>query len=369
MNALFDAGNSRDLFFASCRALFLSLLVGAAIFLLMGKDPLAAYANLLQGSGLLPKVKYAGRQSQFTDFMSFLDAMTPMIFASLAVAVALRGGFFNIGVPGQMLAAGICAHMTAAALGGAAPSPVAKLLVLAAGVAAGALPGAFTGWLKHRFNVNEVVTSIMLNSIAMYLIAFYINTFYVNPVSRQSRAIVAAARLTLSGVRWNGLKVDVALAFPLAVLAAFLLHAFLDRTTYGFEIRALGLSREAARYAGISPGRTTLLAMTLSGALGGLAGAAYFCGYLASIHPGVVPGIGFDAIAVALLGGGRPLGCLLASFLITILSKGSVYMSSRQGVEPEIASLITAVILIFAACSAALKGAGGSGGSGGGAAA
>ena len=341
---------------ASFWALLFSLAAGAVILFLMGKDPVSAYANLLQGSGLLPKVKYAGRQNQLTDFLSFLDAMPPMVFASLSVAVALRSGFFNIGVPGQMLMAGFCAHILMAALGDALPSPAAKLLVLLVGIGVGAAMGAFMGWLKDRFNVNEVVTSIMLNSIAMYLITFYINTFYVDPVSRQSRAISDAARLTLSGVRTHGMKVDFALAFPLAILVAFLLRTFLDRTTYGFEIRALGLSRGAARYAGISLSRTTLLTMALSGALGGLAGVAYFCGYFASIQPGTVPGMGFDAIAVALLGGNHALGCILASFLITVISKGSVYMSSRLSVEPEIASLITSVILIFSACSASFVG-------------
>ncbi|MBQ9564454.1 MAG: ABC transporter permease [Synergistaceae bacterium] len=341
---------------ASFWALLFSLAAGAVILFLMGKDPLSAYANLLQGSGLLPKVKYAGRQNQLTDFLSFLDAMTPMVFASLSVAVGLRGGFFNIGVPGQMLTAGICAHVMTTFLGNVLPSPLAKILVLLVGIVTGAVLGAFMGWLKDRFNVNEVVTSIMLNSIAMYLITFYINTFYVDPVSRQSRAISDAARLTLSGVRTHGMKADFALAFPLAILVAFLLRTFLDRTTYGFEIRALGLSRGAARYAGISLSRTTLLTMALSGALGGLAGVAYFCGYFASIQPGTVPGMGFDAIAVALLGGNHALGCILASFLITVISKGSVYMSSRLSVEPEIASLITSVILIFSACSASFVG-------------
>ncbi|MCR5346652.1 MAG: ABC transporter permease [Fretibacterium sp.] len=341
---------------ASFWALLFSLAAGALILFLMGKNPVSAYANLLQGAGLLPKLKYAGRQNQLTDFLSFLDAMTPMVFASLSVATALRAGFFNIAVPGQMLAAGFCAHIVMAALGDALPSPLAKILVLVIGIAVGAALSACMGWLKYRFNVNEVVTSIMLNSIVMYLVTFYINTFYVNPITRQSRPISDAARLTLSGVRWNGLKADFALAFPLAILAAFLLRTFLERTTYGFEIRALGLSRGAARYSGISLGQTTLLTMAISGALGGLAGVAYFCGCFASIQPGTMPGMGFDAIAVALLGGGQPLGCVFASFLITIISEGSVYMSSRLSVEPEIASLITSVILIFSACSASFGG-------------
>ena len=200
-------------FWLSCLAIIISLLFGALILWLMGKDPIAAYTNLLQGSGLMHKARYAGRQSMFTDFMSFIDAMTPMIFASLSVALALKGGFFNIGVSGQMMAAGITAHI----LAGFIPS---RIVVVLAGFLAGALIGALIGWLRYRFNVSEVVSSIMLNSILMYLITFYINTFYINPVSRQSKSIVDAARLTISGFRWEKLKVDIALAFPLALSVA-----------------------------------------------------------------------------------------------------------------------------------------------------
>lgn len=335
-------------FYLSCLAIIISLIAGALILWLMGKDPVSAYMNLLQGSGLMQKVKYAGRQNMFTDFMSFVDAMTPMIFASLSVALALRGGFFNIGVSGQMMAAGFTAHMLSLVM----PS---KKFVIIAGLIAGALVGALIGWLRYKFNVNEVVSSIMLNSTIMYLVTFYINTFYVNPVSRQSKSIIASARLTLSGFRWENLKLDIALAFPLAIITAIFLQWLLERTTYGYEIKAVGLSPKAAYYAGMNVNRVSLITMTLSGMLAGLAGVSYFCGYLASIQPGTTPSMGFDAIAVSLLGGNNPIGCVLASFLITIISKGSVYMSSRQNIEPEIASLITAFILTFAACSAFLS--------------
>ncbi len=334
-------------FALSCLAITISLFFGALILWLMGKNPIEAYMNILQGVGLMEKAKYSGRQNMFTDFMSLIDAMTPMIFASLAVALALKGGFFNIGVSGQMLFAGFCAHMTALVI----PS---KIVVIIVGFIAGALIGALIGWLKSSFNVNEVVSSIMLNSILMYVITFYIYSFYVNPVSRQSASISAAARLTLSGFRWEGLKVDIALAFPVAIIIALVLHWFIEKTTYGYEIKASGLSPRAAHYAGMDVKKIAVVTMTISGALAGLAGVAYYCGYLAAIQPGVTPSIGFDAIAVSLLGGNNPLGCVLASFLITVISKGSVYMSSRQNIDMEIASLITAFILTFAACSAVL---------------
>ncbi len=330
-------------------AIIISLLVGAVILALIGKNPIEAYGNLLQGSGLLPKASYAGKKSMFTDFMSLLDAMTPMIFASLAVAVALKGGLFNIGVSGIMMAAGFVASVTVGmtSLG----APIAKPLMIIIGVVVGALVGALIGWLKYRFNINEVVSSIMINYILMYVISFFINTYYINPVSRQSKPVSEAACLSLDNVQAFGLKFNVPLMFPLAVIIAFFVQFILNRTTIGYEIKAVGLSKQAAGYAGISIPKNTILTMAISGALAGLAGVTYFCGYLNSIKPGVVPSMGFNAIAVALLGYCEPVACVFSSFLVTIISNGAVYMSSQQSVDIEIADLITAVILIFAACA------------------
>ena len=334
-------------------AILVSLIVGAVILLAIGKNPLSAYGNLLQGSGFLPKSSYAGRQNMFTDLMSFLDALTPMIFASLAVAVALRAGLFNIGVSGMMLAAGFAASVTVGH--SALAAPIAKPLAVIIGIAAGAVVGALIGWLKYRFNINEVVSSIMINYILMYVFTFYINTFFLDPVSRQSLAINDTARLTLTNVQAFGLKFNIPLAFVFALITAAAVGFMMNRTTMGFEIKAVGLSRRAARYAGISISKNMILSMTISGGLAGLAGVTYFCGYFASIQPGVVPSMGFNAIAVALLGNSDPIGCVFSSVLVTIISKGSIYMSSQQGVEVEMSDLITSVILIFAACSEFLR--------------
>ncbi|WP_031547824.1 ABC transporter permease [Oribacterium sp. FC2011] len=334
-------------------SIIISLFVGAIIFIAMGKNPFSAYGNLLQGSGLLMKQKYAGRQNMFTDFMSFLDTLTPMIFAALAVAVALKAGLFNIGVSGMMLTAGFIATLTVGY--SSLPAFLAKPLVLIIGAVSGALVGALIGWLKYRFNINEVVSSIMINYTLMYIFTFFINTFFLEPTSRQSIVIADEARLTLVNVKAFGLKFCIPLAFPLAIIVAILVRYLINRTTTGFEIQAVGLGKKAANYAGISISKNMMLAMIISGALAGLAGVTYFCGYNASIRPGVVPGMGFNAIAVALLGCCDPIGCIFASFLITAISNGSIYMSSQQGVEIEIADLITSVILIFAACSEFLR--------------
>ena len=176
-------------------AILISLIVGAVIITLLGKNALSAYQNLLQGSGLLPKPSYAGYKSMLTDFTSFLNAWTPMLFASLAVAVALRAGLFNIGVSGQMLTAGFFATVLVGY--SEMPSVIAKPLVLIVGIIAGACVGGLIGYLKYRFNINEVVSSIMINYIAQYVFSFFINTYFVDPVSRQSVSVSTGSRLRL----------------------------------------------------------------------------------------------------------------------------------------------------------------------------
>lgn len=334
-------------------AIALSLLAGAVVILFLGKNPLVAYQNLLQGSGLLSKPSYAGFKSILTDFASFLNAWTPMLFASLSVAVALRAGLFNIGVSGQMLTAGFLTTLIVGYSSLAAPA--AKPLVLIVGMLGGAAVGGLIGWLKHQFNINEVVSSIMLNYIAQYVISFFINTYYVNPVSRQSNAVSKAARLTLMDTPVGNLKMDIPLGIVLALLAAFLVKFLLDRTVFGYEIKCVGTSRNAARYAGIHVGRTMVASMVCSGALAGLAGVTYYLGYFGSIQPRVLAGTGFDAIAVSLLANSNPLGIIFSSFLVTIISKGSTYMNSSSGLESEISSVITGLILLFSACGAFIR--------------
>lgn len=334
-------------------AIFISLIVGAVLIASLGKNPLAAYQNLLQGSGLLPKPSYAGYKSMLTDFTSFLNAWTPMLFASLAVAVALKSGLFNIGVSGQMLTAGFFASILIGYSD--LPAPIAKPLVLIIGIVVGACVGGLIGFLKYRFNINEVVSSIMLNYIAQYVFSFFINTYFVDPVSRQSASVSAASRLTLMDTLVGNLKMDIPLGIVLAILTAFFMKFLIDRTTLGYELKAVGASPTAAEYAGIHVGKNMVFTMLLSGALAGLAGVTYYLGYFGSIQPKVLVSTGFDAIAVSLLGNSNPIGILFSSFLITVISKGSTYMSSAAGIQAEIASVITGILLLFSACSAYMK--------------
>lgn len=334
-------------------AILCSLIVGGIIITITGSNPFKAYYALLQGSGLAPKSSYAGYKSILTDFTSYVNYFTPMIFAALAVAVALRAGLFNIGVSGQMLAAGF----TASIIVGYSQlnAVIAKPLVIVIGVAVGGLVGALIGILKYRFNINEVVSSIMLNYIFQYIISFFINTFFVDPVSRQSKAISPQSRLTLMDTPVGDLKMDIPLGIILAVITVFLIWFLLEKTKLGYELKAVGYSRSAAKYAGIKVGKTMVLSMTISGALAGMAGVTYYLGYVGSIQPKVLISTGFDAIAVSLLGANNPFGIVFSTMLITMIGKGSTYMKSAANVDAEIASVITGIILLFSACNVYIK--------------
>ena len=334
-------------------AIVLSLIVGAVVIALLGKNPLSAYTNLLQGSGIFPKPRYAGGKSMLTDFFSFMNYWTPMIFAALAVAVALKAGLFNIGISGQMLAAGFVSSVLVGY--SSLTAPIAKPLVILISIVIGGLVGALIGWLKYRFNINEVVSSIMLNYIIQYVVAFLINTKYVDPVSRQSQNVSDAARLTLMNTQIGGYKFDIPLGIILAVVAAFVIRFIFNKTTFGYELKAVGANRKAAQYAGIHVGKNMILAMLISGALSGLAGATYYLGYFCSMQPKVLAATGYDSIAVALLGNSNPIGILFSSFLVSVIGKGSTYMSSTAGLDAEIASVITGLILLFSACGAFIQ--------------
>ena len=329
-------------------AILFSLTVAGGVIAILGKNPFAAFGNLLQGSGILPKLRYAGGKSMLTDFCSFLNYWTPMIFAALGVAVALKAGLFNIAISGQMLAGGFASSIIVGY--SSLNAVIAKPLVIIISIVAGGVVGALIGWLKYRFNINEVVSSIMVNYILQYVVAFFINMYYVDPVSRQSRSVGDASRLTLTNVDFGGYRYDIPFGMILALVVAIVIQFIFKKSTFGYELKAVGLNRKAAQYAGMDVGKMMISAMFVSGALAGLAGATYYLGYFASIQPKVLAATGYDSIAVALLGNSNPIGILFASFLISVIGKGSTYMSSTAGLDAEISSVIISLILLFSAC-------------------
>lgn len=323
----------------------LTILTSSVLLLAMGKNPVTAFLAFLQGSGLVPKPIYGGGQSMLSDFLNFLSFLSPMILSALAFVAGFKSGLFNIGISGQMLMSGFLATVLVGYSD--LPAVIAIPLVLATGIVAGMLMGALVGFLKYKFNIHEVVSTIMFNYIVQYLVAFFINVKYMNAVTRSSRPIAKSASLTLkSGT------LSIPLGIIVAVAAAILIGRYLDKKVGGFEIKAVGSNKKAARYMGVNVGRRMVQAMAISGALAGLAGVCYYCGYYSTITPNVLPSMGYDGITVALLGNSSPIGCIFAGALVSIFQFGSNYMSSAMAVPKEISSLITGILLLFSACGA-----------------
>lgn len=326
----------------------LTILTSSVILLALGKNPIPAFLSFLQGSGLIPKPKYGGGQSMLSDFLNFLGFLAPMILSSLAFVTGFKSGLFNIGISGQMLLGGFMATILVGY--SSLPSIIAIPLVIIIGAIVGMLMGALVGFLKYKFNIHEVVSTIMFNYIVQYLTTFFINTYFVNAMTRSSKPIAKTASLTLPGI--NGGAISIPLGIIVAVVAAILIKRYLDKTIGGFEIKAVGSNSKAARYMGASVGKRMIQAMALSGMLSGLAGVCFYCGYYGTITPNVLPAMGYDGITVALLGNNSPIGCIFAGALVSIFQFGANYMSSTMAVPKEISSLITGILLLFSACGA-----------------
>ena len=333
----------------SVLAILLMFAAAGILLLAIGKNPLDALRSFLQGCGLISKENYGGGSGMLTDLLDFLGFLAPMILASLAFITAFKAGLFNIGISGQMLLAGFTASVLVGYNKTLSPA-AAKPLVLLIGLITGGLIGVLVGFLKYRFNIHEVVSTIMINYIISYLTGFLINSNYVDMMTRNSQVCTPEARLTLTNVMIGDLKCKIPLALIIAILAALIVSFLFRKTVLGFEIKAVGQNRRCAEYTGIRVGRTILLSMGLSGAIAGLAGVAYYLGYTNSIVPKSLPAMGYDSISVALLGNGAPIGSIFAAIVVSIFQQGANYMSSSIGVSKEIASLITGILLLFAAC-------------------
>lgn len=271
--------------------------------------------------------------------------ITPLIFTGLAVAFAFRTGLFNIGAEGQFIVGQMGAAVAGYALVGL-PAPLHVLLALAAGALAGAVWAGIPGYLKARLGAHEVINTIMMNYIALYLTHYLVvGPLKGHPYLPVTREIADTAKL------WRFLPPTRAnLGILVAVILAAVIYYILWRTTLGYECRAVGLSPDAAEYAGINVPRNLMLSMLISGSLAGTGGAVQVLGVQHKFYDLFgFTGYGFDGIAVALLGNNHPVGVLGGAALFGILARGSQKMQSVAGVPKEIIGIIQAAIVIFVA--------------------
>jgi simple sugar transport system permease protein len=286
-----------------------------------------------------------------------INNATPFIITGVSVAVAFRAGLFNIGATGQMIAGGTTATWVGFAMDG--PGIVQIPLALLAGILGGAAFGAIPGVLKARTGAHEVITTIMLNYIASFMLLWLLTTDLFQRPERTdpiSKFVSDASRLpTLFGFMEGRADLTAHSGILLALLVVVLFWWFLERSKMGFEFRAFGMNADAAEYAGMRAKRLTVLGMVVAGGIAGLAGAVEILGRYGYATQSFAGTIGFDAIAIALLGRSTPLGTLLAALLFGALQSGGRTMQATTEVPIDLIVVLRALIVMFIAAPLLVK--------------
>jgi general nucleoside transport system permease protein len=337
-------------------ATVLAFLIGGLVVLITGHNPISAYKAIFEGTGLnwfFPWVSGEARADAADDLQQTLILTTPLILTALAVAFAFRCGLFNIGGQGQYWVGFIAALYVGTHLEGT-PRPLHILLAILASIAAGGIWGGIAGVLKATVGAHEVITTIMLNWIAIFGGRYLFERG--GPLQGPQEAIPRSSDVSASAELWQiwGRLPALHAGIFIALFALVVYYFLLNRTTLGFEVRAVGFNPEAARYSGISVSKNYFLALAISGAFAGLAGSVDVLGYKSGVDTSefATNFVAFTGIAVALLGRNKAVGILFAALLFGALEIGT---STRQ-LDPEIfepelatdlATMIQALVIFF----------------------
>jgi len=339
---LIGRGRIEDLVIVPLFAFAAALILGALVMVATGVSPttvVQSYAALVRGS-----------VGSINALSETLTAAAPLVLAGLGLALGFRAGLFNIGAEGQVIMGGL-----AAVVAGVSLADFPAIVALPGAVLAGALAGAFyagiAGWLRAATGAHEVISTIMLNLISYRLLDYLLRTPLIqkegraDPISKSVPDVAELPKLLTFLDPNLRLHAGVFLMLAMVVVAYWLLF----RSKLGFEFRASGENSVAARFAGMNAGLTIVMAMGLAGGLAGLAGANQVLGVLDRATPGFSAGIGFDAIAVALLGRSHPVGVLFAGLLFGALEAGGRQMQVDAGVSIDLIGIIQALIIVFIA--------------------
>lgn len=341
-------GNRREIILIPLAAVFMALVIGAVIMMATSVAP----ATILRSFVAMAD----GSVGSINAISETLTASIPLVLAGLGIGLAFRAGLFNIGAEGQMVIGGLAAAIASFSITGL-PMAVHMPLVLVIGLIFGGIYAAIAGFLRAATGAHEVISTIMLNLISFRLLDYLLRQPFIQKEGRSdpiSKAVLDTAELPrlLSFIDPN-LRLHLGLFLMLGAVA--LVYWLLFRSKLGFAFRISGENPDAARYAGIRAGMTIVIAMAIAGGLAGLAGAAQVTGVLGRATPGFTAGIGFDAIAVALLGRSHPVGILLAGILFGALEAGGRQMQVDAGVSIDMISIIQALIIIFVAAPLLVK--------------
>lgn len=312
----------------------------------------SAYWALFRGSIFDPNLAHGNFWGGFYPFSETLVTASPLILTGLSVALAFRAGLFNIGAQGQFIAGAIGASWVGFTFH--LPIVIHSIAAVAAALIFAGLYGGFVGFLKSRTGAHEVIVTIMLNYVAGYFLLWLLSTTaFLRPGRKDPLAPEVQQNARLPHLFGSEFRAN--LGFFVALLAAGAVWWLLNRSTWGFRFRAVGANAAASRTAGISVARATTSVMFIAGALAGLGGAVQILGSEYAMTSGVGGTYGFDAITVALLGRGTPLGTVFAALLFGALRAGGLTMQASTDTPLELVLVIQALVVLFIAAPALIK--------------
>lgn len=341
-------------------ALLSALIIGAFIIAvtdvdtirIWGDDPGEAFRLTFSGIADAYKALFVGSFGSVRAITETLYAATPLIFAGLAVAVGFQAGLFNIGANGQMHIGGMAALWIGFSI--SVPAFVHIPVALMAAIVAGAIWGGIAGLLKARTGAHEVITTIMLNFIALYLVDYWLKSSVFQQPGRNDPISQPAAESAQFPALIGNYRLNI--GFLLALAAVWFVWWLMYRSTVGYEFRAVGANPSGGKYAGMSVAWIYVSVMAVSGGLGGLAGANQILGLEPYRGLSNFAGtIGFDAIALALLGRSHPIGVLLAGLLFGALRSGGREMQGAAGIPIDLVLVVQALIIVFIAAPALVR--------------
>nr|WP_141706736.1 ABC transporter permease [Enterococcus quebecensis] len=325
-------------------SVLMGFILGAIIMLISGQDPIAGYQAMLKTAFQSPK-----------SIGEIFVTAGPLIFTALGFAVANSAGFFNIGLSGQALCGWVTSIWVALSMPDASRMIVLPLAVLT-GALAGAAAAAIPGLLRAFFGTSEVIVTIMLNYVFLYTSTHIVNNVMAPSVLGTNKGVTkiigenASLRTDFLKELSGGSRLNIGIF--LALIFLVLIWFLMKKTTLGYEIRSVGLNPFASEYAGMSSKRTIVMSMVISGTLAGLGGVVLGLGTFGNFFvQGSSLSIGFDGMAISLLGAGSSVGIFLSAILFSVLKLGGQGMPLRAGVPIELVDVVIAAIIFFVAIS------------------
>lgn len=335
-------GSSKILF--TIISILLGLLVGALVLVIAGFDPIEGFKNLFLGVFKSPR-----------NMGWAIVTSTPIILTGLGVAFAFKTGLFNMGAEGQFIIGTIVAFLVGYNLN--LPPVILPIVAIILAMVIGAIYGAIAGFIKAKFGIHEVISTIMLNWIAFYFQNFVVYRFR-QPNSMSSFDVADKAKITLftdAAKRFDGFfskffRAPIHWGTIIAIVAVIIVWYVLNKTTLGYELKAVGLNREASEYGGINAGNKIIQSMAISGAISSLAGVTQVLGFTYNLSIlSSMQNFGFDGLAVSLLASNNPIGVIFSGLFFGSLKYAGGNLQRTMGVPSEIISIIIGTIILFTA--------------------